>query len=48
MLPNMDPANMDHAAQHGLPNMDPGFGERVETFFSPSMGHHAGRPTTDL
>ena len=23
-----------------------GFGERVETFFSPRMWHHAGRPTT--
>ena len=22
------------------------FGERVETFFSPRMWHHAGRPTT--
>ena len=27
--------------------MDSGFGERVETFFSPSMGYHAGRRTTD-
>ena len=23
-----------------------GFGERVDTFFSPRMWHHAGRPTT--
>ena len=23
-----------------------GFGERVDTYFSPRMWHHAGRPTT--